>query len=417
MPGPFLDDETPPDSGSANLRLALEAYEPWLERVRDPDLLIPFYRQLFRGRVCRQLEGFPTIERSDHDTRRREFVNTAFNDPRADQLSIYTNGTFSRCLRVSWDLPSLFDLNHASYLRFGAVLPDLFENAVTAEPTVFVISDSPRDQRASVVMPALNGTILRRLVAGRGEASDAALVRYLRNSRIALLHGKPSVLLTVMDLDRSLEGGGRIEPASVVCSGENLYPDDRGRIEAWFGCRLLDAYVASETGMLALECPEGTGLHVFADHLRVEVVAEDGSSSETGRGELLVTNAMNWRHAFVRYRIGDRGTLVDAECRCGHVGIDISELSGRERATYGPISARQIAFAIAEAGAGVKQYQVAPGTGQQLIISWIPDGSTNEDSAAAKISASLRGRLAGTAFELRRVDVINTPGGKLRRFL
>jgi phenylacetate-coenzyme A ligase PaaK-like adenylate-forming protein len=65
---------------------------------------------------------------------------------------------------------------------------------------------------------------------------------------------------------------------------------------------------------------------------------------------------MNWGHAFVRYLIEDRGTLVNEDCRCGHVGIDMSELTGRERATHGSISAQQVALAIAEARAGVKQY-------------------------------------------------------------
>lgn len=423
-------DETTRENARINLKLALEAYPLWVKRVTCPDLkrsflancsaAVPYYRNLFGGTV-RDLDRFPVIDRADHDDRRLEFISTAFEDPRSEFLRISTNGTFGRSLRVAWDLPSLFDLNHASYLRFSTVLPDFFSSLVRDEPSVFVISDSPRDLRTSVVMPALDGAILRRLILGRDEATDAALVEHLRRARIALLHGKPSALLNLVELDSLHAGGGRIAPASVVCGGENLYADNRARIEAWLGCPVVDAYTASEAGLIAYECQHRSGMHVVTDHLTVEVAASDGSLSPTGTGQLLITNALNWRHAFIRYRIGDRATVMSGECGCGHDGQTIVAMPGRERATYWDgstsITAEEINTVIEATDPAVKQYQVAPGEDHQIVISWVgePGGDTARTSTA--LATALRERFPGSRFELSNVPAINLPGGKLRRFL
>jgi hypothetical protein len=426
----LVSDEIPSANAGIDLRLAFEAYPLWLERLSLPELrrsflasctsTVPFYRNLFEGNVP-DLDRFPIIDRADHDNDRRQFISIPFDDPFAKKLSIHTNGTLGPTLRVSWDLPTLFEFNHASYLRFSTVLPDFLPSLVPGEPSVFVISDLPRDRRFSLPMPALEGTILRRLVLSRDNATDEALVRYLRDAPIALLHGKPSVLLRLMELDVLLAPDCRIRPAAIVCSGENLYPDDRERMEAWFGCAVVNAYVASEAGLIAFECPHRTGLHVLTDHLTVEVEGGDGSVGAVGAGRLLITNAINWRHAFVRYRLGDRATVMTGPCACGHDGQTIVALPGRERATYGtgstPIAAEDIAAVIESAAASVKQYQVASGDDDQIVVSWIPEPSADARDTATCLTESLGERFPEATFALRRVPAINAPGGKLRRFL
>jgi phenylacetate-coenzyme A ligase PaaK-like adenylate-forming protein len=428
----FLADETPPAKTAVNLRLVLEAHKLWIERLSDPDLkraflahastTVPYYRNLFDGAVCDDLERFPIIDRALHD-RRDDFLSTAFDDPRGEHLFLATNGTLGRVLHVRHDLPTYFDLTQATFLRIAGVMPEILAAAISGEPTAFVVSDAPNARRYSMVIPGLNATVLRSLVVGRGEASDEALVRYLREARISVLHGKPAALLRLLDLDRAL-AGGRIRPTAVFCSGENLYPDDRARLESWLGCRILAAYVATETGLIALECEARAGMHVLVDQLTVEV--EEGPDSAlrpTGTGSLVMTNAINWRHVFVRYRLGDRATVAEGTCSCGHEGQTIIDLPGRDRVSYGPgtapVAAEQIARALAGIAA-VKQYQIAPGPDDGIIVSWIaeaPDDAAAHDAGARAIAAGLGAHAPGLAFELRRVATINTPGGKLRRFL
>jgi phenylacetate-coenzyme A ligase PaaK-like adenylate-forming protein len=112
--------------------------------------------------------------------------------------------------------------------------------------------------------------------------------------------------------------------------------------------------------------------------------------------------------------------VVSETCSCGHVGQTIIALPGRERASYAidgqSVAATDIANAIACVGGSVKQFQVAAGEANTLIVSWILAPSASSRQTEDALAASLRARIPGARFELRRVDQITTPGGKLRRF-
>jgi phenylacetate-coenzyme A ligase PaaK-like adenylate-forming protein len=162
-------------------------------------------------------------------------------------------------------------------------------------------------------------------------------------------------------------------------------------------------------------------MHVVDGHLTMEVVGDDGRIKATGTGDLLITNALNWRHAFIRYRIGDTATVSAGRCACGHNGQTIVALPGRERAAYNygenVVAAADIAAVIEACDPPVKQYQVAYGEDGQITIKWIPDPSTPPARRSRTLAAAMQECFPGTRFELSRVTTINTPGGKLRRFL
>lgn len=425
----LLDDETSPMDRKVNLALALEAYPAWVDRLQQPQLKesfirecaqsVPYYSALPGDR--RDVKSLPVVDKQLHLVRRDAFTNTGFADGRLRRLSTHTNGTLGPSLRVFLDLPSFFDSEHASFLRFVSVLPGVRPLLAAGEPSVFVVSDSPRDLRSSVIMPMLNGTLLRRLVISRDPRSDAAAVECLRSSQIALVHGKPSVLLRLADLDAEHPGGQHIAPEGVVCSGENLYPDDRDRLSSWYGCSVLNAYATSEAGLVAFECEQRNVLHVLSDHLTVEVLQQSGSLDNTGTGELVMTNAVNWRQAFIRYRVGDVAHIILERCPCGHEGQSIDFLPGRERLAYDQSGARirsaDIAAAIGSVEPAVKQFQIAQELDSGIVVSWISKEHSDHDRAAVALQTQLRDHFPRLRFELRRVASINGPGGKLRRFL
>lgn len=425
----LLDDETSPMDRKVNLALALESYPAWAERLQDPQLKasfitecvrsVPYYSALTGDR--RDVRSFPIVGKQFHLASRDAFTNTNFTDERLRRLSTHTNGTLGPSLRVFLDLPSFFDSEHASYLRFVSVLPEVRWLLAAGEPSVFVVSDSPRDLRSSVIMPTLNGTLLRRLVISRNPPSDAAAVECLRRSQIAFVHGKPSVLLRLADLDAEHPGDQHIAPAGVVCSGENLYPDDRARLSSWYGCPVLNAYATSEAGLVAFECQQRNVLHVLSDHLTVEVLQRSGSLNGTGTGELVMTNALNWRQVFIRYRVGDVAHIILERCPCGHEGQSIDSLPGRERLAYDQSGARtssaDIAAAIGSVKPAVKQFQIAQEPDSRIVVSWISAKHTDHRRTAVALQAQLRDCFPRLRFELRRVASINAPGGKLRRFL
>src|SRR5260370_9139656 len=194
-----------------------------------------------------------------------------------------------------------------------------------------MISNRGAGGRTTAIVITLHAATFRLLPIGRGEHDDCATLNYLRSARFPLLHGKPRSLLELAELDaRTASPGPQIDAAAILVSGESLHEDDRSRLESWFRCRVYNAYIATEGGLIALECPLRTGLHIRRTLVRLEALDNWGDPRAEGSGELLLTNLANWGTAFVRYRTGDKGTIRHVSCRCGFEGPTLVEFPARD---------------------------------------------------------------------------------------
>jgi hypothetical protein len=422
--------ETPPGTLKAELHLALKGYEKWFKRITESGELVakffdiaskaPFYRCYFEQTKLplTSIEDFPVVDRAQHLGERDLFLTPDFAAD-AKRYFAYTNGTFSPSLKVSFDIAALFDLNYATYLRFLDCIPTLLDATRSGEPSVFMLSDTPHDRQTSIIMPSLNACILRKFVMRRTEDADRAIARYLRRSKIGLLHVKPSVLLHLETIDADLKGEGRIRPHVIFTSGENLYPDHRARFENWFECPVIDAYVTTEGGVIGLECQHKKGHHILTDRVIVELLLDGGGIGRTGSGELLITNLVNWAHIFARYRVGDRVSIKEGSCLCGYVGPTIVQLSGRDRTHYregaGTIDTNVLVGAIRHPA--VKDYQVTA-RGQRLIVTWVPNShDVRGDIVSRDLTNAIHRIAPDLKFGLKIANTVSRPGGKLRRFL
>ena len=428
-----LPDEVPPGEMQGNLALALGAADAWRERrerARTPEFRAEFLDHavrtvpLYRDAVAStsgplSLDRFPVVARTDLRSNGDPLRSDEWNGLRPE-LRAYTNGTVAPQLRVSFDPPSWYDFNYGTYDAVAQRVPHLPDTVVPGRPGVYLVTDMPYAERASVLLPTLRLALFRRLPIARGPAEDAAVAEYLRAADPPLLYGKPSTLIELMERDTALGGGG-IRARTILVSGESLYEEDRAKIEAWSGGRIYNAYISTEGGLIALECEHRTGLHVREDRVRLEVLRADGSIAPEGTGDVLLTNFFNWAHVFVRYRLGDRVTLQPTECACGFRGMNVARLWGRDLESYETPGGRIDTPSLAEAfaPADVKQYQVVQTPGGRLSIRWIPLATDVREIAGAteRIRGALAARLDGVAFDLVPVRRIMRPGGKLRRFL
>lgn len=105
--------------------------------------------------------------------------------------------------------------------------------------------------------------------------------------------------------------------ASLVTAAEGLAPGARELIEAHLGGRVFVSYGSREFMLIGMECREHRGYHIASDNLFVEVVNAAGAPAAPGEtGRILVTDLHNDANPFVRYEIGDLGTLFEPGCRC-----------------------------------------------------------------------------------------------------
>ena len=120
----------------------------------------------------------------------------------------------------------------------------------------------------------------------------------------------------------------RIKLRAVIVSGQgknrpswDIFGEDLEHLEI--------AY-AAETGILGYECQVHNGLHVPEDHLFVEVLDSDGAPVALGeKGELVVTTLRREAMPFIRYRLGDIGSVTTDPCPCGRTHMMLKGIFGK----------------------------------------------------------------------------------------
>ncbi len=91
-----------------------------------------------------------------------------------------------------------------------------------------------------------------------------------------------------------------------IVNGEPLWDDYRNRVESMGGIQIHDHYGAMEISGLAIAVdPHDEYMRIVSDGLLIEVLADSGDVSETGKGKLLVTDTDNVSMPFIRYCVGD----------------------------------------------------------------------------------------------------------------
>ncbi|MBC7976317.1 MAG: hypothetical protein H7138_15205 [Myxococcales bacterium] len=386
--------------------------------LRDVVRVVPFYRERLGATPddALSLSAFPIVRRSQLVETPEQFLIPASE---SETRSITpTNGTIGSPLAVHFDAVGWHDLNYGTYAVLAEVYPDLLSRMTPRADGVFLVNNNPWSAEISVYVPPLQLAVLRQLVLGRSADKDAALVAQLRASPVPLLYGKASNLVTLAGLDAAADGD-RIRPGAILVSGEALYDDQRQTLERWFGCPVINAYIATEGGLIALECPHKTGMHVCEDRVRLEVLTRDAGICPTGTGQVLLTNLMNRGHVFIRYLLGDEVELTRGACPCGFEGTTVTALHGRESKHLvlpdGPVAATT--FEQFLLGLPLKEFQLYQVDGAPPWLKWVPAQPDAESLAAIAqgIDDWLRARGWADAVASIPLGRITPPGGKHRR--
>ena len=209
-----------------------------------------------------------------------------------------------------------------------------------------------------------------RIVEAAEIACDGSASRRLADRLAAdppdLLQGVSNALATVAD---ELAATGRRLPGTRwLSAGNHLTPWYRRRIARVAPGPIAERYAAVEVGLIAASCELGS-LHVNAENLLVEVVADDGSPLRDRPGEVLVSSLRNRTAPLIRYAVGDIAILRSEPCGCGRT-LPVIEPAGRA-GTSGlgglPADARSLFDAIG--GEGVLEARlVRSGGGNEIEI-------------------------------------------------
>jgi phenylacetate-CoA ligase len=113
-------------------------------------------------------------------------------------------------------------------------------------------------------------------------------------------------------------------PSGIVISGESIDKEQTQTIERAFKNHVFNRYGSREFGSIAHECRFHQGLHINAESFIIERGAAYGDSNS-----LIITDLNNYSMPFIRYEIGDVGTLSKKTCDCGRGLSMIDRIEGR----------------------------------------------------------------------------------------
>jgi phenylacetate-CoA ligase len=157
-----------------------------------------------------------------------------------------------------------------------------------------------------------------------GGSDPEALAAQLAGSGASVVSGPARLVIEVVS-----RVAPEARPSVVLTNGELLTPELRAELRALAGDP-ADGYGMSEVGRIAWQCRERDLYHLAHDLLVVEVLDADGAPVEPGgAGDVVVTTLWNPLVPLLRYRTGDRATLADRPCRCGHAWPALASVDGR----------------------------------------------------------------------------------------
>lgn len=258
-------------------------------------------------------------------------------------------------------------------------------------------------------------------------------LRYLARNEPTLVAGTPSALFF---LARRLQQCGVDRPLGLFArvGGEQLFGFQRRQIEATLCHRAIDSYGSTETGAIAGECPAGS-MHIYAEHLHVEVVDGNEPAAPGEFGELVITTLRNTAMPLIRYRVGDSGRISTNPCECGgphpiledlQARNDDSFLTGDERTIHSSKLISKLGAVMADPAAraiGQLQFhQAAPRTWHAYVERPAQDDSVPDSPSVDSDISTIVTRIVHDTFgsdcevNVRFVDNLPREHGKHRYF-
>jgi putative adenylate-forming enzyme len=140
--------------------------------------------------------------------------------------------------------------------------------------------------------------------------------------RDALVAFAPDTIVAPPKVLRALAETTALRPVNVFSGAEVLDPLDRDIVEARFGARVREIYMATE-GLFGVACPHGT-LHLAEDVAAFEFEPVGDLVSP------LVTDFTRATQVMARYRMNDLLRLSSAPCACGSPLQCVARVEGRQ---------------------------------------------------------------------------------------
>ena len=207
---------------------------------------------------------------------------------------------------------------------------------------------------------------------------------------------------------------------AVAATAAPLTEAVRTRLQDVFGAPVYDEYRCSESGWTAGECRRQHGLHIFADMRHLEVVAPDGTPLPPGEtGDLVVTDLTNRVFPLIRYRLGDRGSMLDKACACGVTLPLMAKPDGRNtdliRLPSGAVLAHRLMAIFSDKPEAVRLFQIHQLEDYSIVVRVVLGEAPDARAHVERVAQILRDRISSEVpVKVEYVESIPYTGGKVK---
>jgi phenylacetate-CoA ligase len=155
-------------------------------------------------------------------------------------------------------------------------------------------------------------------------------IEVVRAWKVNVILGFPAYLRHMAIVARDEMG---IDPRSlgIRVLGSHLGQENRAEIEALWGAPCHDMYGTNESGSMASECTQRSGMHIQEDAIILEVADPDtGRILPDGeKGTLYITTLYRWGAPQIRFNVNDISAIATGACACGSTLKRLEKIYGR----------------------------------------------------------------------------------------
>jgi putative adenylate-forming enzyme len=298
----------------------------------------PFYQRFHRGLTDGPLHELPVLTKAmlmEHFDElvtdrsiRLEDVRHYMTDPGGQER--FLNRYRVMATSGSTGQPGVFLASQAERANLTVGFSRFPAWAGVPPATKFALVASTASGHMTSQIPAMvNGELLPRLQLSASDPIEK-LVRQLNEWQPGLVAGYPSILGVLAQEQQ--QGRLQIAPRFIASGSEILTDGTRQRIEHAWHTQLFNIYAATESGVLASECENHRGMHLYEDLLVVEVVDAENHPVPPGvyGDKVLLTVLFSRTQPLIRYEVSDRVRCSRIEhCPCGRPFALLEGIEGR----------------------------------------------------------------------------------------
>jgi phenylacetate-CoA ligase len=350
---------------------------------------VPFYQRRFAEigfdpvtvKDFSDLHRIPVLSKKDIQDYREDLISTAYK--RQDLIANRTGGSTGSPLQFYHD-KQRWDIRQAATIRHNLWAGHHLGQRVA----VLWGHQSDLSGFKSIKAKLRNILIDRMLICDSSSFTEESLKQFAtdyQRFRPETILAYANSLALVVDFMKA----NSIElprPVSIITSAEVLTPENRGKIEDYFGTKVFDRYGSRETSVIASECAAHEGMHIGAEYLHLEFVDGIREVAPGATGDILITILGNHAFPFIRYQIGDVGSPAPAGiCSCGVTLPKMQMVGGRTTdfllAPDGrKVSGAALTIYFAAQVPGVKQAQIVQREVARLILNFAVNSEFGDQS-------------------------------------